>query len=269
MALSIRPGAGRARLPRRPRLLLPVAIALIAIVAFFFLFAGIFTDYLWYDSVDYTSVFSGVIVTQILLFVVGALLMVGIVGGNTLLAYRMPPILTPERFSGGVSGADRYRMALDPHRKLIFLIGVAVLALFAGSSFAGQWKTWLEFFNAVPFGELDAQFKTDISFFMFTLPFIRMVLNFLFTAVVLSAVMATIVHYLYGGSASSRRACAPRARPGCTCRCCSACSCCSRPSPTGSTGTTSSSPSGASCTGPPTPTSTRCCPPRPSWRSSR
>ncbi|MFB9889078.1 UPF0182 family membrane protein [Planobispora takensis] len=186
------------RLPRRPRLLLPVAIALIAIVAFFFLFAGIFTDYLWYDSVDYTAVFSGVIVTQILLFVVGAVVMVGIVGGNMLLAYRMRPMFGPGMF-GGASGADRYRMALDPHRKLIFLIGIAVLALFAGSSFGGQWKTWLEFVNAVPFGETDAQFKEDLSFFMFTYPFIRMVLNFLFTAVVLSAVMAAIVHYLYGG----------------------------------------------------------------------
>ncbi|MBG0833377.1 UPF0182 family protein [Planomonospora sp. ID67723] len=186
------------RLPRRPRLLLPVVIALVAIVAFFFLFAGIFTDYLWYDSVDYTAVFSGVVVTQILLFVVGAVAMVGIVGGNMLLAYRMRPMFGPGMF-GGASGADRYRMALDPHRKLIFLIGLAVLALFAGSSFGGQWKTWLEFVNAVPFGEVDAQFKEDISFFMFTYPFIRMVLNFLFTAVVLSAVLATIVHYLYGG----------------------------------------------------------------------
>ncbi|WP_433366588.1 UPF0182 family membrane protein [Streptosporangium sp. CA-115845] len=186
------------RLPRRPRLLLPVAITLVVIVALFFLFAGIFTDYLWYKSVDYTAVFSGVIVTQILLFVVGALLMVGIVGGNMLMAYRMRPMFGPGMF-GGASGADRYRMALDPHRKLIFLIGVAVLGLFAGSSFSGQWKTWLEFINATPFGETDPQFGYDISFFMFTYPFIRMVLNFLFVAVVLSALLSAIVHYLYGG----------------------------------------------------------------------
>ncbi|GAA2897118.1 UPF0182 family protein [Streptosporangium fragile] len=178
--------------------MLPVAIALAAIVVVFFLFAGIFTDYLWYDSVDYTAVFSGVVVTQILLFIVGALLMVGIVGGNMLLAYRVRPMFGPGMF-GGASGADRYRMALDPHRKLIFLVGMAVLALFSGSSISGQWKTWLEFVNATPFGEPDQLFKMDISFFMFTYPFIRMVLNFLFVAVVLSAVMAAIVHYLYGG----------------------------------------------------------------------
>ncbi|MEV7011806.1 UPF0182 family protein [Streptosporangium sp. NPDC051022] len=186
------------RLPRRPRLLLPVAIAIVAVVALFFLFAGIFTDYLWYESVDYTAVFSGVIVTQILLFIVGAVLMVGLVGGNMLLAYRVRPMFGPGMF-GGASGADRYRMALDPHRKMIFLIGVAVLALFSGSSFGGQWKTWLEFLNATPFGEKDAQFGMDLSFFMFTYPFLRMVLNFLFTAVVLSTIMAAVVHYLYGG----------------------------------------------------------------------
>jgi uncharacterized protein len=186
------------RLPRRPRLLLPVAIALVAIVVLFFLFAGIFTDYLWYNAVGYTEVFSGVIVTQILLFIVGGLLMIGVVGGNMLMAYRMRPMFGPGMF-GGASGADRYRMALDPHRKLIFLIGVAVLGLFAGSSLSGQWKTWLEFVNATPFGATDAQFKMDISFFMFTYPFLRMVLNFLFVAVVLSAILSAIVHYLYGG----------------------------------------------------------------------
>ncbi|GAA3424943.1 UPF0182 family membrane protein [Streptosporangium sandarakinum] len=178
--------------------MIPTAIAIVALVALFFLFVGVFTDYLWYDSVGYTSIFSGVIVTQIVLFVVGAVLMVGLVGGNMLLAYRARPMFGPGMF-GGASGADRYRMALDPHRKMIFIIGAAVLALFTGSSFAGQWKTWLEFVNATPFGETDALFHYDVSFFMFTFPFLRMVLNFLFTAVVLSAVMAAVVHYLYGG----------------------------------------------------------------------
>ncbi|MET9337010.1 UPF0182 family protein [Nonomuraea sp. NPDC003804] len=186
------------RLPRRPRLLLPVAIALVAIVAFFFLFSGIYTDYLWFDSVKATSVFSGVLLTEIGLFVVGALLMAGIVGGNMLLAFRMRPMFGPAMFGGG-SGADRYRLALDPHRKLIFIIGMAVLALFAGSSFAGQWKTWLQYANGTRFGKTDALFGLDISFFTFDYPFIRMVLNFLFTAVIIAIIMAAITHYLYGG----------------------------------------------------------------------
>jgi uncharacterized protein len=186
------------RLPRRPRLLLPVAIALVAIVALFFLFSGIYTDYLWFDAVNYTSVFTGVVLTQIVLFLVGALLMVAIAGGNMLLAFRTRPMFGPAMFGGG-SGADRYRMALDPHRKLIFIVGMGLLALFSGSSFSGQWQTWLQFINGASFGKTDPMFGYDISFFMFDYPFIRMILNFLFTAVIISAVLAAITHYLYGG----------------------------------------------------------------------
>ncbi|MER7501832.1 UPF0182 family protein [Nonomuraea pusilla] len=186
------------RLPRRPRLLLPVAIALVAIVALFFLFSGFYTDYLWFDSINYTTVFSGVLLTQVVLFLAGALLMVAVAGGNMLLAFRMRPMFGPAMFGGG-SGADRYRMALDPHRKLIFIVGMGLLALFSGSSLAGQWKTWLQFVNGQPFGKTDALFKMDVSFFMFDYPFIRMVLNFLFTAVIISIVLATVTHYLYGG----------------------------------------------------------------------
>ncbi|MFG2076821.1 UPF0182 family membrane protein [Nonomuraea maritima] len=186
------------RLPRRPRLLLPVVIALVVIVALFFLFSGIYTDYLWFDATGFTSIFSGVLLTQIVLFLVGAALMVAIAGGNMMLAFRTRPMFGPAMF-GGSSGADRYRMALDPHRKLIYIVGMALLALFSGSSFAGQWQTWLQFVNATPFGRTDPEFGYDISFFMFDYPFIRMVLNFLFTAVIISIVLAAITHYLYGG----------------------------------------------------------------------
>ena len=149
-------------------------------------------------GVDYTTVFSGKLLTEIVLFLVGAVLMIGIAGGNMLLAFRMRPMFGPAMFGGG-SGADRYRMALDPHRKLIFIVGMGLLALFAGSSFAGEWTTWLQFINGVPFGTKDPLFGMDVSFFMFDYPFIRMVLNFLFTAVIISIILAGITHYLYGG----------------------------------------------------------------------
>ncbi|WP_214110571.1 UPF0182 family membrane protein [Acrocarpospora catenulata] len=186
------------RLPRRPRLLIPVAITLMVLVVGLFIFAGIYTDYLWFDSVDFTGVFSTMILTQVLLFLAGAILMVGIVGGNMTLAHRVRPMFGPGMF-GNAQGADRYRLAVDPHRKVVFLIGMAILGLFAGSSTAGQWRTWLLFQNGTPFGQKDAEFGMDLSFFMFTYPFLRMVLNFLFTAVILSIIAAALVHYLYGG----------------------------------------------------------------------
>ncbi len=173
-------------------------LAVVAIVVLLLVFSGIYTDYLWYDSVSFSSVFSTMLVTQVVLFIVGAALMIAIVGGNMVLAHRTRPMFGPGMF-GAPQGADRYRVALDPHRRLVFLVGMGVLALFTGSSTAGLWKTWLQFVNRTPFNEKDAQFGLDLSFFVFTMPFLRMLLNFLFTAVILSIIAATIVHYLYGG----------------------------------------------------------------------
>ena len=45
----------------------------------------------------------------------------------------------------------------------------------------------------------DPQFGLDVGFFVFTLPFLRLVLGVLTAAVVLSAIAAFVVHYLYGG----------------------------------------------------------------------
>ena len=182
------PGAGgRAmRLPRRPRLLLPVAIALVAIVALFFLFSGIYTDYLWFDAIDYTPVFSGVLLTEIVLFLIGALLMVGIVGGNMLLAFRTRPMFGPAMFGGG-SGADRYRMAIDPHRKLIFIVGMALLGAVRGLVRSpGSGRRGCSSSTASRSARRTRSSRWTSRSSSSTYPFIRMVLNFLFTAVILA-----------------------------------------------------------------------------------
>ena len=43
------------------------------------------------------------------------------------------------------------------------------------------------------------QFGLDISFFVFTYPFLRLLLGYMFATVILSVLVALAVHYLYGG----------------------------------------------------------------------
>ncbi len=82
---------------------------------------------------------------------------------------------------------------------------LGLIGLISGLSAAGSWRTWLLFANRVPFGRTDPQFHLDISFFVFDYPFIRLVLSYLFAAVLLSLVMAAAAHYLYGGLVPQRR----------------------------------------------------------------
>lgn len=199
-------GPGGPGLPRfsvgRPsrgaKTLLITAAILAGLAIAFAMFAGFWTDYLWYsESVNYRTVFTTQLFTRVVLFFVFGTLMALAVGFNIWLAHRMrPPLsaMSPEQ-----QNLDRYRMSIAPYKKWI-LLGVSVLiGLIAGGSAAGQWRTWLMWVNGTSFGVTDAQFGRDISFFAFDLPFYRFLLGIGFALVVVSLIAAAVVHYLYGG----------------------------------------------------------------------
>src|ERR1700754_1587947 len=72
--------------PRRPRPLLLTLLVVGVVVVGFSLFAGIWTDKLWFNSLGYGSVFSKLIWTRVLLFVVFGGAMALIVRGKLFLA---------------------------------------------------------------------------------------------------------------------------------------------------------------------------------------
>ena len=192
-----RPAAGRPLvLPRWPKLLIPVAAGLVALIIVVSVVAGVWTDYLWFRSVGYTSVFGTTYGTKWLLFLVTAIFMAAVVGANAWLAYRLRPPLRPS--AADQQSLEGYRTVVDPHRRL-------VLGRPAGPDRPDHRAVRGEFLadlaavrqpDLVP--HQDPQFHLDLSFFVFVYPFLRMVLTYLFTAVLISLVVAVIVHYLYG-----------------------------------------------------------------------
>lgn len=182
---------------RRGRALLPTLVILGLILIGFSIFTGFYTDLLWFRSVGYTSVFSRTLGAKALLFVVGGVLFAAAVAVNFVVAYRTRPAY--QALIPGQQELDRYRMALDPYRRWVVLAVVTLLGLIAGSSAAGEWRTFVQWRNGVSFGERDAQFGKDISYFAFDLPWYRFVLGFAFATVVISLVAAAVTHYLYGG----------------------------------------------------------------------
>ncbi len=197
-----RPPAGRAPLrlpPRWPRYLVPVLGGLIALGVLLTIVAGVWTDFLWYRSVQFGSVFGVTYGTRWALFFVVGIVMAAVTGFNAILAFRLRPAYRPARSAPERPGVELYRAAIDPHRRLLLGIVIALVGLITGITAAGAWRTWLLFINQVPFHQKDPQFHLDISFFVFTYPFLRLVLSYLFAAVLLSLLAAAAVHVLYGG----------------------------------------------------------------------
>ncbi|MEV6251011.1 UPF0182 family protein [Streptomyces sp. NPDC051742] len=182
---------------RRARTLLMTLGVLAVLAMAFVMFAGFWTDWLWYRSVEYSSVFTTTLWTKIGLFAVFGLLMGLAVGLNIWLAYRLRPPLSA--MSLEQQSLDRYRMGLAPFKKWVLLAVTALVALIAGASASGQWRTWLMWVNGVKFGQKDPQFGLDVSFYAFDLPWYRFLLGFGFAAAVLSLIAAALTHYLYGG----------------------------------------------------------------------
>ncbi len=171
----------------------------ILVVLFFALtaIAALYTDRLWFSSVGYTEVFTTLLWTRVGLFVTFGLLMAVVVGLNMALAFRFRPttrIATPDQ-----NNLERYRQTIAPVRRLLLVGVAAVIGLFAGTSALGQWREFLLWRNGTEFGSTDAYFGRDIGFFVFDLPWLHFVVDFVMALMVVSALAAGLVHYLYGG----------------------------------------------------------------------
>ncbi|MER5635745.1 UPF0182 family protein [Kitasatospora sp. NPDC002227] len=182
---------------RRARVLMLTVGVLAALFLLFVMFSGVWTDWLWFRSVHYASVFSSQLWTKVGLFAVFGLLMTVVVGANIWLAHRLRPPLSA--MSVEQQSLDRYRMGIAPYKRWL-LIGVSlVVGLISGAAASGQWRTWMLWTNQVSFGEKDSQFHLDVSFYAFSLPWYEFLLGFAFSAVIVSVLAAVLVHYLYGG----------------------------------------------------------------------
>lgn len=183
---------GRRRGPLVPTLVVLAVLALISTGL-----AGVWTDILWYRSVNFTGVFTTTILTKILLGVAGFVLVGGLVFASLLVAYRTRPIYVPRTVTN--ESLEQYREAIEPVRR-IALFGIPVILGALGATAAsGQWRTYLLWANQVPFGRTDPQFGRDISFFVFTVPWLQTLLGFLTMAVGAALAAAAFTHYVYGG----------------------------------------------------------------------
>ncbi len=140
---------------------------------------GFYTDWLWFHEVGYEAVLVKIVTVRAVLFAVAVILFFGV----GLLGLR-----AAARSSDRPPLSDARLEALDYHFIHKFLVrGTAavllVVAVFLGLYAASEWETVLLAMNAVPFGETDPIFGRDFSFYIFTLPALRLGHGWLLAAV--------------------------------------------------------------------------------------
>jgi uncharacterized membrane protein (UPF0182 family) len=190
--------------PRRERIgtrgrvgLVVLAIALFILITSLRGIAGFYTDLLWFDSLGFRGVFTGVLGAKLTLTVLFSLIFFAVLWINLFIADRLGPRFRPAGPEEEV--IERYHELIG-HRTVLVRTVVAVLfGLVAGAGVGGRWRDWLLFTNAQDFGIKDEQFNTDVGFYVFRLPFLQFVVNWAFASVVIILLVTAVAHYLNGG----------------------------------------------------------------------
>ncbi|MGH9849736.1 MAG: UPF0182 family protein, partial [Blastocatellia bacterium] len=182
---------------RRSRLWLILALLAVVVIAWP-AWAGIYTNWLWFDQLGYQTVFKTTLLTKALLGFAVGLITAAVVWLNFRLALRISP--------GGVQSARYFVVEGEQVQAPDFSELVKRLALpaslaagaFAGLAAWGAWEIFLQFRHQVPFGEADPIFGRDIAFYFFTLPAMEAVSKWLFLLVVVSLFGAALIYALRG-----------------------------------------------------------------------
>ncbi|MDQ4214039.1 UPF0182 family protein [Microbacterium capsulatum] len=191
MTTSSEPRPAAPRTTRR--IVLSTVVILAVLIAVFFVFSSMYTDFLWYDQLKFAEVLTTRWIATAVMFAVGFLGMAVPMFITIQLAYRMRPVYV--RLS---SQLDRYQEVVEPLRRLAMWGMPVFFGLFAGFAAGGQWQTVWMWANSTPFGSTDPQFQMDKGFYVFDLPFYEALLGFISAVLILCLIVTAVVLYLYG-----------------------------------------------------------------------
>ncbi len=166
--------------------------------------ARFYTDLLWYQDLGQQGVFWTTFWSSAATGAIFVTVLFLLLYGNALVARRMAPraVLTEVHDLPIVQFEEalaQIRHRLEPYVSRILPLGCLFLAFTFGWGMSGQWPLFQLALNAVPFGEADPQFGRDIGFYVFSLPALRAIEQWLFGSLVLTLIVTLAVH-VYDGA---------------------------------------------------------------------
>ena len=187
--------------PRRRNALAPTIAILAVVMLLFILFARIWTDLLWYRSVDATQVFTVRLISTMGLFAIFGILMGAAAWINMAIAYRLRPRGAQAANSSSTLG--NYRQLMERRPQLVVAVPSVLLAILAGAGAVSNVDLFLAWLNATPFGTTDPYFGLDVAFFIFHLPWWRFVVGQLIWTLIVALLAAAAVHFVTGSLRTS------------------------------------------------------------------
>ena len=178
-------------MPARLIFLLPVLVLFTVVPSA----VALLTEWFWFNEVDYAGIFIRTLTTKA--SVGGMVFLVAFVA--LAFNFRLGLRRVTKSYMLFPGGGDIQPVVLHQRQLLLLGTGIAaVVALFLGIFASNEWLTWLQYRHAVPFGQPDPLFGRDVSFYVFTLPFLDLARNLALAVVVLSLIGSTAAYVVSG-----------------------------------------------------------------------
>lgn len=161
-----------------------------------------YTDYLWFADLGQEAVFVKTLSSEAATFFGFGMVTFLLFYVNMLIARRMAPraVLTsvgelPPQIEDTIINV---RAKAGPFLDRIILWGSLLVALIVGASMAEHWDVFRLALTGVKFGDVDPQFGRDIGFYVFTLPALRRIADWLPAVLVFVTLATALVHVIDG-----------------------------------------------------------------------
>jgi len=172
-----------------------LAVVLVLLLLLLPTLARWYTEWLWFGEVGYRSVFWVPILAGAALGLAAGLSVFLILYVNVRPLLRLRPI--PRVIELRAAGGQAYRQIvtrLSPGRLALF--GSLAVAAIAGIAASGGWLPFETRIHQVPFGVQDPVFHRDIAFYVFTLPVLQTVYDWLFGWLFVALLIVGVGYYL-------------------------------------------------------------------------
>lgn len=158
--------------------------------------SAFFVNVLWFDSLNRTDVYWGILRSKAELGLLFSFILALAFWVNIFITDRLAPATLPNTPQDLAIG--RVRDITSKRKGLVRLVVSIVFGLMIGLPMSSHWEEWVLFRNHQSFSIDDAQFNTDVGFYMFRLPFLESVVSWAFGALIMVVLITLVSHFLNG-----------------------------------------------------------------------
>ncbi len=163
--------------PMNPKRIIAILVFLLVDLVISVAFVDLYTEYLWFQSLGYGNVFINMLKYKIAIFALSFSIMFIILIVNSVVIRRAIMDFLGEKI--------RYFYEID-----------LIISLIMAYYFSTRWLDLVFFLNSTDFNLKDPIFGYDVSFFVFKLPFIELLIQ-IFAVSILFCFINSFIYYIY------------------------------------------------------------------------